>query len=202
MMAALKPTCENSTAKELELAADFHRKEIELIKSQHQEHVRAMELDLKQQKDNLIVKESMIKELEKKMLTLEETLHEECGKKLEKLHEEYKKQINLLELDAHVRITNLSTAMEKTRLENLTLKKQNEKLSSNASIMESKTSLSRVETFRSKISADNDQSYIGEIKGIKAEFEEYKTKSNETILMLTKQRDNALTSHTISNAIF
>lgn len=130
MLSALKPTNENNSTKELELQAEFHKKEINSIQIKHKEELKFFQQQLQESKNLIDKKEAIIQEyiMNNKKFEIELQSKSNIEKKLKKLEEEYEKLVSKSDLDAQVKLRNLNCEIEKMKADHMReMKKQKER---------------------------------------------------------------------------
>ncbi len=170
------------------MVTELHKKELEAMRTQHHESFRRIEEQAREARELADAKETAIKELQRecqaKMNRIAAVERDWTGR-LKRTEEEHKRQIEALELDSRAKLSNVGIAMEKMRIAHArTLEVMKKEYEVELRRMQEQLTES---TARAEIPA-----YLTALNRVKADFEEFKEKSNERVAQLTKQRDEAL----------
>jgi len=216
MLSALNPCSDNNkTPKELEIASELHKKELEEISKNHEKVLGTLQAQLDQYKKSVEVKENSLKELvtsyhnkesdyDKKCSELE-IVKKELDSKIKGFDEEKQKLKDAFELEQNLKINELNSAYEKLKVEHATelsqIKSQSENtLKDIKEIFEAeKASLTEqlakahneiLVMQKNQNSLGGTQNCLEEIRELNAHLDAFKKQSQEEILGLKKQKED------------
>lgn len=204
----------NNIPKELELATSIHKKEMEELHTHYNEIINTLERQITDSKtncDNLEIKirnlQAEIDETNKTHISKNEEYEQklkECEEKINKANENNKKLKEAMELDSHVKISNLNGQIEKIKIENskeiLEMKQKCENSLNDIKniYQQEKSSLEEriqklSEELKNSISSkENSQiinEYIEEIQELNNTILSLKKQNAEQISSITKEKD-------------
>ena len=128
MMAALNPLGDgNKIPKELQIAAELHKKEVEELRKEQAAVVTSLEAQIKELKltlgnqelalkDAQVTVQEQIAEGQKKQIEWD-NVQKDLENKLRKCDEDRQKQKDAIELDSHLKLASAGSALEKVKIE-------------------------------------------------------------------------------------
>jgi len=215
MLLALSPYSEtNQIPKEIEIAMQFHKKEIEELTNIHikekttlQEQVASLKVSI-EEKDSIVQELSELvkeKEAELEIVRTElERMQRQNEDKLRKVEEATQRHKDALDFDAHLKVTNLNTEIEKLKsdhnveLEQVMIKSK-EALNEIKKVYEEEKQLFEERLAKAQTEILNLQNQprqqtgskdcLEEIRELNAHLDTFKKQSQEEVTGLKKQRE-------------